>query len=130
MFVFCIMHRRPPRSTRTATLCPDTTRCRSSSNARFDCPLLVVFLTSPTRGASYYMGRPRNDHFKLLLTSDNYLCVALTPMLSHDIPNCPILRVGYGKPCQLFDVVGETDEEKRACIHTGRDRRSAEEGTR
>src|SRR3546814_4173189 len=100
MFVFCIMHRRPPRSTRTATLCPDTTRCRSSSNARFDCPLLVVFLTSPTRGASYYMGRPRNDHFKLLLTRDNYLCVALTPMLSHDIPNCPILRAGYGKPCQ------------------------------
>src|SRR3546814_19626607 len=86
----------------------------SSDLARFDCPLLVVFLTSPTRGASYYMGRPRNDHFKLLLTRDNYLCVALTPMLSHAIPNCPILRAGYGKPCQLFDVVGATDADQRA----------------
>src|SRR3546814_14024275 len=76
------------------------------------------------------MGRPRNDHFKLLLTRDNYLCVALTPMLSHDIPNCPILRAGYGKPCQLFDVVGATDADKPARSRRGREWRSSSARTR
>src|SRR3546814_9291695 len=71
-----------------------------------------------------------SDLFKLLLTRDNYLCVALTPMLSHDIPNCPILRAGYGKPCQLFDVVGATDADKRARSSRGREWRSSSARTR
>src|SRR3546814_17227020 len=58
-FVFFFMIRRPPRSTRTDTLFPDTTLCRSR------------FITVRQQGTWEYVSRSRGIHAAVILAIDD-----------------------------------------------------------
>src|SRR3546814_300495 len=105
--------------------CPWKEQRSNKSRRQVPLPVDCGFSDLGHKGCRQYMAKPRNGHFKLLLTRKNYLFPALTPILSHDIPNCPILRVGFGQLCQLFDTWGPWEADERARSRRGT-RRSEE----
>src|SRR3546814_11273481 len=67
MFVFCLMSRRPPRSTRTDTLFPYTTLFRSAGRDR----VVVVGVNWNDSAARYQLIRQRLRGLSLTLTRDD-----------------------------------------------------------
>src|SRR3546814_904344 len=122
----------PPPAARLAGVAFLPSKEQRSNKSRRQIPLPVDcgFSDLGHKGCRQYMAEPRNGHFKLLLTRKNYLAPALTPILSLYIPSCPILRVGFGQLCQLFDTWGPWEADERARSRRGTRWRSSSARTR